>query len=707
MPSWMQKASFRDRSDRKQSLRDPTPRRLSRRVLKRCSEAVLRDPETLGHVLRDERSLHMIRHESRLAGQILLDPQSIARVVQDADFLVTLADSEHLLDYLRRHQHLLNRLFDDDELITRVSEHPRFVDLLLRDQATLCTLLDDERTLEAFTRSEARMTRLAGSRALAQLLADQPEIFARLLEIPALQEYVASYPPLLEASSRAERGGHQLRETLLNSPENLERIATDDRTLRKLLEHNHTLDRILLSDRARVRMRTSPGFLDQLIDDPGFVAELFLDPRVVKKLMSNRMLLRGLLQEESIQTAFLECMPTAPTSTEAPPTPAPAPADPESPISLHELLQSPEIVHVFTEDDDLLGCLLQNRALCLRIAEHPVLLRTLDEIHEQDEPAAPPPRTTADDTSTRHIESRALSTETGEPALARQELTRYWNEFIPHLAPDHEPFLTRFQQALGQLETREQIPDTLVQILCDDGDVHLRNGVMSLHAGSKLPEFLYQVLVARRYAFEAETEAPRILDCGAQAGLTTYFFKTLYPRARITAVEPAPNLRQAARLNLKGSGHADIEHLAYALASERGSLPFVLSGDGSGTGALAPIATHEAPAGKTINVRVRPLSDLLRDPVDYLKLDVAGAEVEILASAEPELTNVKQLFVEVHERGDDFPERLAQLFAILKRSGFETRVIAPVGPTPALCGRRPPTGPDDGEVFGVWGCRID
>ncbi len=657
---------------RAEGSRVPMARRLSRNVLKRCSETVLRDRETLGELLRDPRTLHLIVHDYRLTQEVLLDPVAIARVVQEPNFLVTLADSEHLLDYLRRHQHLLNCLLDDYELIAMIARDPRFMEHLLRDQTSLTTLLDDQRTLDLFARSNSRMVRLA-------------------------------------------RGNQQLREALLSVPESLDWIARDDRVLRSMLDQPVTLDRILQSDRARARIRASRDFLDQLVDDPGFIAELFLDSKIVRKLLNNRMLLRGILQDESIQTAFLECMPTTPTAP-LPDSPARG-IQPESDaqVSLADLLRSPEIAITFSQDDDLLGCLLENAELCRRIAEHPILLRTLAQMDEPSGPAETPDRVTTIDRSDPHAnpesaqdgEGFVFSFQADEATRARRELARYWNEFLPFLAPTHTAFLTRFQHALNQLESRDQISDTLVQILIDDGEVHLRGGSFRLLAGSKLPDLLYQVLVAGRYRFDANTDTPRILDCGAQAGLATYGFKLQYPNARITAVEPAPNLRQIARANLEAAGHNDIEHLAYALATERGSLPFVLSEGGNHGGALAEIGSRISSTGKTLSVLGLRLSDLLRDPVDYLKLDVAGAEVDILIDAEPELANVKQLFVEVHDGADDFQEGLARLFSVLKRSGFATRVVPPVGPSRLCCDGVASSSPRACEVFGVSARRID
>lgn len=128
---------------------------------------------------------------------------------------------------------------------------------------------------------------------------------------------------------------------------------------------------------------------------------------------------------------------------------------------------------------------------------------------------------------------------------------------------------------------------------------------------------------------------------------------------------------------------------------------------GNHGGALAEIGSRISSTDKMLSVRGRRLSDLLRDPVDYLKLDVAGAEVDILIDAEPELANVKQLFVEVHDGADDFPEGLARLFSVLKRSGFATRVVPPAGPSRLCCDGVASSSPRACEVFCVSARRID
>ncbi len=47
-----------------------------------------------------------------------------------------------------------------------------------------------------------------------------------------------------------------------------------------------------------------------------------------------------------------------------------------------------------------------------------------------------------------------------------------------------------------------------------------------------------EIITQEIYRFKADTDAPLILDCGANIGLSALYFQRLYPKARIMAFEP-------------------------------------------------------------------------------------------------------------------------------------------------------------------------
>ena len=174
------------------------------------------------------------------------------------------------------------------------------------------------------------------------------------------------------------------------------------------------------------------------------------------------------------------------------------------------------------------------------------------------------------------------------------------------------------------------------------------------------------IFVKRCLDFQAATDAPRILDCGANVGLASLYFRHRYPRARITAYEADPNLAAMLDANLKTNGAADAEVVHAALWTANGELTFRCEGSDSGMIGSLPGAID----GRAIVVRSRRLRDLLEaEPIDLLKLDIEGAEDLVLADCEPVLRRVRAMIMDLHEFDPD-DRRAPCVLERLARAGF-------------------------------------
>jgi FkbM family methyltransferase len=174
------------------------------------------------------------------------------------------------------------------------------------------------------------------------------------------------------------------------------------------------------------------------------------------------------------------------------------------------------------------------------------------------------------------------------------------------------------------------------------------------------------IFVAGTMRFAADRPDPRILDCGANIGLASLYFKRLYPKARITAFEADPALAAICRRNMTANGAADVEVEAKAVWREDGVVRFQREGadagaiEGTSTGLVA--AAAEVPA-----VRLRTL--LLRERIDLLKVDIEGAEAGVLADCEGALDNVRAMLLDVHEF-DATRRHTPEIMHLLARAGF-------------------------------------
>ena len=189
------------------------------------------------------------------------------------------------------------------------------------------------------------------------------------------------------------------------------------------------------------------------------------------------------------------------------------------------------------------------------------------------------------------------------------------------------------------------------------------NRVLHLTIGAfEVQEFMdfywtfHEVFILEDYRLPMESlkEDPYLIDGGANIGVTTRYFKWLYRSAKVVAFEPHPETLAIFRNNLELGHCEDVEVASAALAGEAGTITLY------GTLRAATISakhkddrTEYHPEGKyeeEHQVATVKLSTYLEQPVDYLKLDIEGAEREVLAelSASGRLEKVRNLGMEYH-----------------------------------------------------------
>lgn len=167
------------------------------------------------------------------------------------------------------------------------------------------------------------------------------------------------------------------------------------------------------------------------------------------------------------------------------------------------------------------------------------------------------------------------------------------------------------------------------------------------------------------YAFSPERHPPTIVDAGANIGLATIYWKRQFPDAKIKAFEPGPHLSEAFQINMHNFGFGDVELYQAALSTEEGETTFHASrGSGGHLGGQSTDTDTEA-----VNVPVTRLSKHLDGHVDMLKIDVEGAEVDVIRDIKSHLTNVSNLFVEYHSYAGE-EQHIDEIIYALSGAGF-------------------------------------
>jgi FkbM family methyltransferase len=183
----------------------------------------------------------------------------------------------------------------------------------------------------------------------------------------------------------------------------------------------------------------------------------------------------------------------------------------------------------------------------------------------------------------------------------------------------------------------------------------------------------HEIFKEEVYRFEARTSKPHIIDAGANIGLSVLYFKTLYPDATIVAYEPDAEIFAILEKNTRGMDGVEVRNAA--VWNEDTELRFFVEGSLAGSSEIDFMG-----GGKEVLVKAERLkTEIAKQPVDFLKIDIEGGENTVLFDIEDELDNVANLFFEYHSapNGD---QRLGDMLSLVSGKGFRYIINGCHGP---------------------------
>lgn len=172
------------------------------------------------------------------------------------------------------------------------------------------------------------------------------------------------------------------------------------------------------------------------------------------------------------------------------------------------------------------------------------------------------------------------------------------------------------------------------------------------------------------YKFNSISDEPYIIDCGANIGLSIIYFKQLFPKAVVIGFEPDDKIFNVLQHNLEAYHVFNVELIKKACWNEETTLQFYSEGADGGRFA------REFDQQNIIEVQTLSLKNYLNRKVDFLKIDIEGAETEVMEDIKDLLDNVERIFVEFHSFvGKE--QMLPEILNILKRAGFRLHITSP------------------------------
>lgn len=191
---------------------------------------------------------------------------------------------------------------------------------------------------------------------------------------------------------------------------------------------------------------------------------------------------------------------------------------------------------------------------------------------------------------------------------------------------------------------------------------------------------VYEIFREEVYKFRASNEAPHIIDAGANIGLSVLYFKDLYPDATIVAYEPDPQMFELLTDNTQHLSGVELRKAAAWV--EDTTLTFFTEGSLAGSTEIDFLGK-----GREVKIKAERLRDeIQKRPVDFLKIDIEGAENSVLFDIKDALGSIDHLFFEYHSTpGKD--QLLGDLLNLVTEAGFRYAINGAHGPSHPFVGK--------------------
>ncbi|WP_411273214.1 FkbM family methyltransferase [Daejeonella sp.] len=195
------------------------------------------------------------------------------------------------------------------------------------------------------------------------------------------------------------------------------------------------------------------------------------------------------------------------------------------------------------------------------------------------------------------------------------------------------------------------------------GTTNILGKPFKYHDGLSFTSTYKEIFQTHIYEFVASENSRTILDCGANMGLSVVYFAQNYPSHQIIAFEPDPEIFAILQENVMTFGFSNVSLYNNAVWNREETLTF-FTDKGMG-GRVKNSYTSQHPS----YIDAIRLRDYINTDIDFLKLDIEGAEDTVIRDCADLLFDVKNIFFEYHNDVSIF-QTLHELLQIIKEQGF-------------------------------------
>lgn len=188
-----------------------------------------------------------------------------------------------------------------------------------------------------------------------------------------------------------------------------------------------------------------------------------------------------------------------------------------------------------------------------------------------------------------------------------------------------------------------------------------------------------EVFLPDVYLFLTKSSQPYVLDCGSNIGLAVLYFKSLYPNCKIVAFEPDEATFSLLKRNVDTNKLTDVTLVNKALYDSIQTIDFYISPDQPGL-LVQSIRKESLSTSQAKTVKTEMLSNYVDQEVDFLKMDIEGAEDLVMKDLvqSTKLHLIKEMVIEYHHHMTPHEDHLGLFLQRMENSNFGYQIRAPL-----------------------------
>ncbi|MBN9311454.1 MAG: hypothetical protein BGO40_03760 [Chryseobacterium sp. 39-10] len=196
-----------------------------------------------------------------------------------------------------------------------------------------------------------------------------------------------------------------------------------------------------------------------------------------------------------------------------------------------------------------------------------------------------------------------------------------------------------------------------------DLTVNFKNKPLSFSNPYWFLHSLEEIFIDEVYQFKSDSLPHTIIDCGANIGLSIIYLKNIFPNAHITGIEADEKIFNQLTRNLEPYNFNGVNLINAAAWVNDEGCTFVIDGS------LGGHIKNDNSQDKTIHVKSLRLKNMITSKIFFLKMDIEGAEYQVIKDIKDQLHFIENLFIEFHVKHDE-ENHLDEILKWVKDAGF-------------------------------------